>query len=241
MRRVTLLLALLLAFVGATAGCSGKDAEEAHQLLEQSNAAFAQVQSATFRVQLTFSGGPEELQLSNFVMTMKGGGYQSGKRAGDFYVVMAGPGMLGGEVVMVSRGGRVSMTLNGSPMGSFPVPEQDTNPIQLVDFARYVEKVTVEHNTLIDGQLMAKVSGTIDTAGLADGVLSSLPNSGAPELDYSKALGDTHMTLYLSEETHLPMRGLADMTMEIAGERIRMQLDFAYTSYNKSLRFPGLR
>jgi hypothetical protein len=37
------------------------------------------------------------------------------------------------------------------------------------------------------------------------------------------------------------MRGLADMTIEVAGEKIRMQLDFAYTSYNKSLRFRGLR
>jgi hypothetical protein len=241
MRRVTALLALLLAFVGVATGCSGKDAEEARLLLEQSNAAFAQVKSATFRVQMTFSGGPEELQLGDFVMTMKGGGYNRGKRVGDFYFVMTGQGMPASEVVMVSRAGRASMTLNGAPMGSFPVPEQDTNPIQLVDFARYVKEVTVEHDKLIDGQLTAKVSGTIDTAGLADGVFSSVPGSGAPELDYTKALGDTHLTLYLSEETHLPMRGLADVTVEFAGEKIRMQLDFAYTSYNKSLRFPGLR
>ena len=241
MRRVVALLAFLLAFVVAAAGCSGKDAEEGRALLEQSNAAFAQVRSATFRVQMTFSGGPEELQLSDSVITMKGGGYSRGKRAGDFYVVMTSADLPTGEIVMVSRAGRASMTLNGAPMGTFPVPEQHTNPIQLVDFARYVKEVDVEHDKLIDGQLMAKVSGTIDTAGLADGVLSSLPGSGTAELDYSKALGDTRLTLYLSEETHLPMRGLADITMEIAGEKIRMQLDFAYMSYNENLRFPGLR
>jgi hypothetical protein len=241
MRRVTALLALLLVFVGTATACSGKDAEEARALLEQSNAAFAQVRSATFRVQMTLSGGPEELRLSDSVITMKGGGYSRGKRAGDFYFVMTSPEMPAGEVVMVSRAGRVSMTLNGSPMGSFPAPDQTSNPIQLVDFARYVKEVTVEHDKLIDGQLMAKVSGTIDTAGLADGALSRVSGTGTPDLDYSKALGDTHLTLYLSEETHLPMRGLADMTIEVAGEKIRMQLDFAYTSYNKSLRFPGLR
>jgi hypothetical protein len=241
MRRVTALLALLLVFVGTATACSGKDAEEARALVEQSNAAFAQVRSATFRVQMTLSGGPEELRLSHSVITMKGGGYSRGNRAGDFYFVMTSPEMPAGEVVMVSRAGRVSMTVNGSPMGSFHAPDQTSNPIQLVDFARYVKEVTVEHDKLIDGQLMAKVSGTIDTAGLAGGALSSVSGTGTPDLDYSKALGDTHSTLYLSEETHLPMRGLADMTIEVAGEKIRMQLDFAYTSYNKSLRFPGLR
>jgi hypothetical protein len=69
-------------------------------------------------------------------------------------------------------------------MGSFHAPDQTSNPIQLVDFARYVKEVTVEHDKLIDGQLMAKVSGTIDTAGLADGALSRVSGTGTPDLDY---------------------------------------------------------
>jgi hypothetical protein len=42
-------LALLLVTAAAvTAGCSGADAQEAQLLLDQSDAAFAQVRSATF-------------------------------------------------------------------------------------------------------------------------------------------------------------------------------------------------
>jgi hypothetical protein len=241
MRRLTALLALLLALVGAAAGCSGRDAEEARALLEQSNAAFAEVKSASFRMRMTFSGGPEELQLTDSVVTMTGGGYNRGKRAGDFYLLLTTADAPAAEVSVVSRSGRVSVTLNGSPMGSFPLPPASENPIQLVDFARYVKEVTVEHDKLIDGQSMAKLSGTIDTAGLADGMLSNLSGTGVPELDFSKALGDTHVTLYLSEATHLPMRGLADITLEVAGEKVRLELDFAYTSYNERVRFPGLQ
>jgi hypothetical protein len=241
MRRLTALLALLLALVGAAAGCSGRDAEEARALLEQSNAAFAEVKSASFRMRMTLSGGPEELQLTDSVVTMTGGGYNRGKRAGDFYLLLTTADAPAAEVSVVSRSGRVSVTLNGSPMGSFPLPPASENPIQLVDFARYVKEVTVEHDKLIDGQSMAKLSGTIDTAGLADGMLSNLSGTGVPELDFSKALGDTHVTLYLSEATHLPMRGLADITLEVAGEKVRLELDFAYTSYNERVRFPGLQ
>jgi hypothetical protein len=241
MRRVTALLALLLAFVAVAAGCSGREAEEARTLLDQSNAAFARVKSATFRMRMTLSGGPEELQLTDSVVTMTGGGYNRGKRAGDFYLVLTTNDAPAADVSVVSRSGRVSVTLNGSPIGNFPLPPTNENPIQLVDFARYVKEVTVEHGKVIGGQSMAKLSGTIDTAGLADGMLSNVSGSGVPDLDFSKALGDTHVTLYLSEATHLPMRGLADITLEVAGEKVQMDLDFAYTSYNEALRFPGVR
>jgi hypothetical protein len=65
-------LALFLATAAATvaAGCTGRDAQEAQQLVAESQAAFASVRSATFTARLTMTGGPEELTLS-----MSGGGY----------------------------------------------------------------------------------------------------------------------------------------------------------------------
>jgi hypothetical protein len=232
-------LALLLLTVTATvaAGCSGADAEEAQVLLVQSNAAFAEVRSATFTARMSLTGGPQELS-----MTMSGGGYAHGRRAGDFYVLATSDSLGFGDLVLVSRSGRVSMSVDGHPIGEVPLPNTTAeNPIQLVDLSQYVKDVDVEHGKLIDGEPMTKLTGVIDTAGLAQGVLADVTGAGRDGLDLSKSLGDMRIALYFSEATHLPMRGLADVPMEVAGDKIVMHLDFAYTSYDQKVEFPRVR
>jgi hypothetical protein len=229
MRRAIALLSLA-ALVVVQTGCSGADAREAQELLAQSDAAFAQVKS-TFSARISVTGGPRE-----FAMTMKGGGYSRGKRAGDFYMVATAENLPFGELAVTGRDGRVSMTLDGSPLGNAPIPDADQNPLAFADFSQYVKDVTVEHGKVIDGESMAKVSGVIDTAGLAQGLLGDV--TGGSGLDLSDALGDTHLVLHLSEATHLPMRGLIDMPIEVAGQKIEMHVDFAYTSYNERVEFP---
>jgi hypothetical protein len=232
MRRGLALL-LVTAVAAVAAGCSGADAQEAQQLLEQSNAAFAEVRSATFTARLRMTGGPQE-----FDMTMSGGGYAKGRHAGEFYVVATSDTLPFRELTAVSKSGRVSMTVDGTSLGTVPVPQQNDNPIQLVDLSQYVKDVTVEHGKLIDGESMAKISGVIDTAGLAKGSLANMTGMGESGLDLSKALGDTRIVLYVSESTHLPMRGLVDVPIEVAGQKIEMHLDFAYTSYDTRVDFP---
>jgi hypothetical protein len=230
MRRAIALLSLA-ALVVVQTGCSGADAREAEELLAQSEAAFAQVKSTTFSARISVTGGPQE-----FAMTMKGGGYSRGKRAGDFYMAATAENLPFGELAVTSRDGRVSMTLDGSPMGNAPIPDADQNLLAFADFSQYVKDVTVEHGKLVDGESMAKVSGVIDTAGLAQGLLGDV--TGGSGLNLSDALGDTHLVLYLSETTHLPMRGLIDMPIEVGGQKIEMHVDFAYTSYNERVEFP---
>jgi hypothetical protein len=75
-------------------------------------------------------------------------------------------------------------------------------------------------------------------AALTKGALAGITGAGDSGIDFSKALGDTRVVLYLSESTHLPMRGLVDVPIEVAGERIEMHLDFAYTSYDTKIDFP---
>ena len=175
-------------------------------------------------------------------MTMSGGGYAHGRRAGDFYVLASSDNLGFRDLVLVSRSGRVSMSVDGHPIGEVPLPNRPADsPIQLVDFSQYVKDVDVEHGKLIDGEPMTKLAGVIDTASLAKGALGDLTGAGGEALDLSKSLGDMRMVLYLSEATHLPMRGLVDLPMEFAGEKIAMHLDFAYTSYNERVEFPGLR
>jgi len=236
MRRILALL-LLTAVAAVAPGCSGADAEEAQALLVQSNAAFAEVRSATFTARMSLSGGSQELS-----MTMSGGGYAHGKRAGDFYVLATSDSLGFGDLVLVSRSGRVSMSVDGHPVGEVPLPNTAAeNPIQLVDFSQYVKDVNVEHGKLIDGEPMTKLTGVIDTAGLAKGALADVTGADGDGLDLSKSLGDTRIVIYLSEATHLPMRGLVDVPMEVAGDKIVMHLDFAYTSYDRKVEFPSVR
>jgi hypothetical protein len=231
MRRVLALLCLS-AFAAVASGCSGADATEAQALLAQSDAAFAHVRSAIFRAHLTMTGGPQEVG-----MTMTGGGYVRGKRAGDFYVVATAENLPFGELAVTSKSGRVSMRLDGSPLASVPAPPtQDQNPLAVAEFSQYVKDVKVEHGKLIDGQSMAKISGTIDTAGLAKGLLGDV--AGGSGLDLSDSLDDTHVVLYISEATKLPMRCLIDMGLDVAGQKVELHLDFAYTSYDEHVEFP---
>jgi len=236
MRRVLALL-LLTATAAVASGCSGADAEEAQALLVQSNAAFAEVRSATFTARMSLTGGPHELS-----MTLSGGGYAHGRRAGDFYVLAASDSLGFRDLVLVSRSGRVSMSLDGHSIGEVPLPNTTAdNPIQLVDFSQYVKDVDVEHGKLIDGEPMTKLTGVIDTAALAEGALADVTGAGGDSLDLSKSLGDMRIVLYLSDATNLPMRGLVDVPMDVAGQKIAMHLDFAYTSYDQKVEFPRVR
>jgi hypothetical protein len=236
MRRVLALL-LLTATAAVASGCSGADAEEAQALLVQSNAAFAEVRSATFTARMSLTGGPQELSV-----TMSGGGYAHGGKAGDFYVLATSDSLGFRDLVLVSRSGRISMSVDGHSIGEVPLPNMTgENPIQLVDFSQYVQDVDVEHGKLIDGEHMTKLTGVIDTAALAKGALADVTGAGGDGLDLSKSLGDTRIVLYLSDSTHLPMRGLVDVPMDVAGQRIAMHLAFAYTSYDQKVEFPRVR
>jgi hypothetical protein len=233
MRRL-LALFLLTATAAVAAGCSGADAKEAQALLVQSNAAFAEVRSATFTARMSLTGGPQELS-----MTMSGGGYAHGRRAGDFYVLATSDSLGFRDLVLVNRSGRVSMSVDGHSIGEVPLPNTTANnPLRLVDFSQYVKDVEVEHGKLIDGEPMTKLTGVIDTAGVAKGPLGDVTGAGGNGLDLSKSLGDTRVVLYLSEATHLPMRGLVDVPIDVAGQKIAMHLDFAYTSYDQKVEFP---
>jgi hypothetical protein len=227
---------LLLAAVAAVASaCSGADAQEAQQLLAQSDAAFADVDSVTFSATLTVTAAGQE-----FKMSMNGGGYAHGKHAGDVYLVATSTGMPFRELEMVERSGRVTMRVDGASVADVPVPNNADNQLELVDFTQYVKDVRIEHGKVIDGESMTKVRGVIDTAGLLNGVLGDLSGSSSAGLNLSDVLGDTHVALYLSDVTHLPMRGLVDLSMKVGDEKGEMHMDFAYTSYNEKLDFPQL-
>jgi hypothetical protein len=118
-------------------------------------------------------------------------------------------------------------------------PKSDSSTIEALDIVRYGKDVRVEHGKLIDGEAMTKLSGVTDTASLVEqslsafGEVSSLTGGG---FDFSD---DTRAVLYISDVTHLPMRGLVDIPID-AGERFALHLD-AYTSIDERVVFPGPR
>jgi hypothetical protein len=238
MRRMVALL-LLTACAAVAAGCSGQDAQEAQQLLAQSQAASAKVRSATFTLRFSLSGGPQE-----FSMTMRGGGYMRGKHAGDMYATVTSASLGFPQFVIVQRNGLLTGAVDGQRLPSMPAPGGESSPLDLLELGRYVEDVSVEHGKLIDGQPMTKLAGVVDTAGLVKEALSPLGGMtalGGSDLDFSEMLGDMRVVLYISDATHLPMRGLVDIPMKAEGEELDMHIDFAYTSVNEGVDFPALR
>ena len=91
----------------------------------------------------------------------------------------------------------------------------------------------------VKGEPAVKITGVIDTAGLLDGVLGQLGTlGGGPMPDLSEMLGDSRAVVYLSQESHLPLRMLLDLTMEVEGQELEMHLDYAITNVNEPVEVP---
>lgn len=237
MRRVLAPLVVALVAAGVS-GCAGAEGQQAQELLLQSEQAVANVESFRFAARFWTSGVEESL-----TMVMRGGGYSKGKRAGDFFVqasVEGVPGFTG--FTMVSRKGAVSTNAGG---GWVPVPADaaaaQNAALGGFDFTPYIKDVNVEEGKLVGGEPMTKITGVIDTEGLVDGVLGQL--GGVSELSgvgaFGAAFEDTRAVIYLSEVTHLPMRGLLDMTVKVLDESVTMHLDYALEGVNEPVKIPN--
>ena len=123
-----------------------------------------------------------------------------------------------------------------------PIPPRQATGIEQFDFAEYVKDVDVDEDAEVDGKPAVKITGVIDTAALFDGLLGQLGAvGGGPMPDLSEMLGDTRVVIYLSRASHLPLRMLIDLSMEVEGEEIDMHLDFAITERERAGRDPRPR
>lgn len=236
MRSIALALTAVLAAC-VLVGCSGADAQRAHELLQQSNQALLEVKSFRFAGRMWMKGPDGAGEIS---LTMRGAATQKG--AGASYLTLRAPGVPGfPETTVVVRGKRAWMDVGGSwtPM---PVPPGQTSAAAQFDFTPYVEDVQVESGPLLDGEPSVKIVGVLDTAAFAQGMLGHLGSaSGADSAllpDVSDVFEDTRVVLYLSETTHLPLRGLLDMAMEAEGERFELHMDFSMKGFDRPVRIP---
>lgn len=224
MRRTGVAFVALLAAL-ALAGCSGAEAQRAQELLRQSEAAMEKLEAFRFAGRMWVEADGLELTL-----VMRGGG--STKPGGASYVTMRADGIPGfPETTVVTRGDRTWMKAGGS-WTAMPVPpgQAQASALQGFNLAPYIEDVSVAQGVLIEGEPTSKITGVVDTGGVFEGVLGelgSLPEGGASLPDVSEAFEDTRVVLYISERSHLPVRGLVDMGIEVRGERADLHFDFA--------------
>ena len=236
MRRLLALVLVASASVVAS-GCSGVDAEKAQGILDESTVAMADVKSVSFAMRMWTSGAPEGDDLT---MLIKGGGYQKGKRAGDAYAILSSSDAGIGSMTVVVHGGLMYVKAGGR-WASVPVAaDQAATPLAGFDLTRYVKDVRVEEGLTVNGEPVDKITGVIDTAAAVEGLLA-LGGTGAPGLGEAKHfLGDIRAVLYVSKTTHLPMRTLVDMPIDVLGQKIVFHVDLVLTGVNERVAIPSV-
>jgi hypothetical protein len=219
-------------------GCSGADAQKAQTLLDESTQAMANVTSVSFAMRMWTTGGPEG---SDMVVLMRGGGYNKGKHKGDSVMTISGLPQIG-DVSVAIRNGHAFVRAGGR-WTSAPVPADTASSAALAGFnlASYVTQVRVEEGVMVGGQLMSRITGTIDTGEALKGMFASLGSVSAGAVPaVLDSFGDTRVVLYVSEATHLPMRTLVDMPVHVVGESITMHMDIVITAVDEPVALPRL-
>jgi hypothetical protein len=235
----------VLAVLPVLAGCSGADALEAQQLLQQAQQAQQGLTSETFTAKLMV-----EAQGQSFAVKLTGGGYSKGPHAGDMFIDMSLNGstplpLPATSFRIVKRGTTMSMRF-GDQRLTLPATQAlgasgaaKANPLAGFDIARYVKDVKVDGGQTLNGKLVTKISGVLDTASLMEDVakLGSLAQGKVPSLDGQ--IGDTRVIAYIDDTTHLVVAALADVTAQGDGMNAKLHLDYGLTSVNKRVQIPA--
>lgn len=233
MRRAALCLLLVLA--PAQAGCAGAEGQKAQELLAQSDQALAQVKSFQFSGRMWM-----ETPVGDFTFIMTGGGNTA--KGGSSFATMRAPDVPQfPEVTVVMRGAKAWMKTAGR-WQSLPMPPGQPTGIEQFDFTQYVKDVQVDEDATVGGEPAVKITGVLDTVGLVEGMFGQLGlAAGGAVPNLSESLGDTRVVIYISEVSHLPLRTLVDLTVEAAGEKVEMHLDYAIVGVNEPVTIPGPR
>jgi hypothetical protein len=234
-------LAVLAVTAVALTACSGEQGERAQALLTRAQAAQAKLSSATYQARMTFS-----MDGRQFGITMDGGGYLKGRRAGDQRLTMRAQGLPTGAFTMemLVRGGHIEMTMNGQTL-SFDgtrvqqPKRQDDWATTMMSLAGYVKRVKVYDGRVVNGEAGSTIAGVIDTKALlqAGSKLDALGQ--ATRLGgLDGKLGDIHAALFVSKRTGLIRSGVISMSVEAQGKKADVELTYRLDSTNTAV--PGL-
>lgn len=227
------------------AGCSGEQGERAQQLLNRAQTAQAGLTSMGYELRMTF--GLEGQRVS---LVLDGAGYVKGRRAGDQAMTMrmeGVPGLGTMNAQMLLRGGQLSMNMNGQ-WTSVAVPASARHQYDwsstMLELARYVKRVQVREERVVNGERGATVSGVIDTEGLiraASKLQSFSQVAGQPAPDMSEMaehVSDTRAALFISSRTGLIRSAVVGLSVETEGKDLQIDVTYRLKSVNRPI--PGL-
>lgn len=229
-----------VAVVPVLAACSGAQALQAQDLLQQANAAQQNLSSMTFTANLRV-----EANGQSFGMKLTGGGYAKGPHAGDVFVdldMSQIPSLpfAGGHMVFAKRGSRMSMRIGNQTMALPATSSASTraNPLAAFDIARYVKDVKVRGGQMLNGKPVTKIVGVLDTAALLEqaAALQGYAGQSLPDLDGK--LSDTRVVGFVDDTTHLLVAALADVSVRSDGFAAKLHMDYGLTSVNKPVAIP---
>jgi hypothetical protein len=245
MRRLHALLLIGLGLLAA--GCYAAQGKQAQELLVQAQAAEKNLRSASFELELNAN-----LDGQKIGVTMRGGGYMKGPRAGDVFLQANSSGAFDGlDFGFMAIGKRAYLKVEDG-WESMPIPvslqtqsrSQNIGSAAFLELARYVKKINVAPGGIVDGDPTTTISGTVDTAGLVEAMaklndVSALAGDSAPDLSQlAEHLGDTRAVIAISDRTHLVVGAVVDLSVEAQGKRFDLQLVYRLRDVNKPVRFP---
>lgn len=223
-------------------GCSGEEGQRAQQLLDRAQAAQARLTSMTYEMRMSF-----DVEGQRVSMTMDGGAYLKGRRAGDQVLTMRMEGIpqLGAmNVHMVVSGGRLTMNAMGRTF-STQVPPSARARYDLsgtmVELARYVKRVKVRDGRFVNGEPGSTVSGVIDTAGLLQAAaklqsFSQATGQATPDMsEAAKHLGDTRAALFVASRSGLIRSAVVTVPVEADGKTFQIDVTYRLESVNRAI------
>jgi hypothetical protein len=233
-RLVTMLAAALL-----LAGCSTEEGMRAQTLLQQAEAAQANLRSSTF-------DGSVGVSADGMTFRMLFNGATS--EDGEWFSMRTSGVPDGGEIAMqvLVRGGRAWMK-TGSRWESMPGPtgagsNGTLSAAAFQQLARYVKDVRVTEHQLIQGKPVTTIAGEIDTAGMIKSIAKLGAFAEGTSFDLSKLgldFGDIRAVLTIDERTQLLDTVFVTFAMSAEGKSIEIDLRYRLESANQPVVLPS--
>jgi hypothetical protein len=245
------LLAVTVGSAFLLSGCSTAEGQRAQELLQQAEAAQAQLTSAAFEADVGLVMDGKHMKLAMEGAASKEGAAFSMRATGV-------PEASGKQMRVVVRGSRAWMS-DGGAWESVPVPAEMKKQVNglsgsmgadaFQQLARHVRDVRVAEHQQIGGKLVTTISGEIDTAGMLKAVtkLGPLSGSGGAKSalsfdldDLGLKIGDIKAVLSIDESTHLLDTAFITLSIEVQGKTMEFELRYRLTSANQPVVLPSV-
>jgi hypothetical protein len=235
-------LAVVALAVLPLAACSGEQGEHAQQLLTRAQAAQARLTSATYEARMNVS-----MDGQRFSLVMNGGAYLKGRRAGDQILSMRADGIPGAgsfDARLQIRGQQASMSMNGQrfsmPLSASTKQQFDWSST-MVELSRYVKRIKVREDRVVNGEPGATITGVIDTAGLLKAItkldaFKQVAGPAAPDFDEAaEHLGDVRVALFVARRSGLIRSAVINLGIDADGKKAALEFTYRLASTNRAI------